>query len=60
MTNKMLKFTDLQQETPKKRSTKKEQVISTKFIMSLLLIKPQSNQADVLSVEFHFVKYTAL
>ena len=60
MTKKMLKFVDLKQETPEKRTTKKEKVILTKSIKNLLLIKHLSNQVDVLSAEFHFVKYIAL
>ena len=34
MTEKMLKFTEIDQETPNKRGTEKKKVISTKYMMS--------------------------
>ena len=56
----MLKFVELKQETPEKGSLRKGRVILMKSIKSLLLIKLPNNQADVLNVEFHFVKYIVL
>jgi hypothetical protein len=60
MKKKMLQFVDLKQETPEKRNTIKEKVILMKFIMNYITDKAKNNQADVLNVEFHFVKYIVL
>ena len=57
MTKKMLKFVDLKQETPFKRSTSKGREISMRFMTNLLLTKPKSNLADVLNAEYLFAKF---
>jgi hypothetical protein len=60
MNEKMLKFTSLNQANPEKREKKKEKKILMKFIMNLLNLKLENNQADALNVEFLFVKFIVL
>ena len=58
MSEKMLKFVKIGQQTPPKREVGTEKKILMKFIKNLLTIKLANNLVDVHSVEFLFAKYT--
>ena len=60
MLEKMLKFTDLDKQTPKKEKLIREKEILKKFTMNFLMKKQKSNPVDVLNVEYLFVKYIVL
>jgi hypothetical protein len=60
MTDKMLKFVKIGQQTPPKRETMLEKKILMRFMMNLLSEKQKNNLVDVLSVEFLFVKFIVL
>ena len=57
MTEKMLKFVNLGQQTPPKRKIDEEKRILTKFTKNLLMKKLKSNQVGARNAECHFVKY---
>ena len=57
---KMLKFTELKQETPVKEVHLKERMILTRFTTNTLRTKLKINLVDALNVEYHFVKFIAL
>ena len=60
MLEKMLKFTDLDKQTPKKEKLIREKEILKKFTMNFLMKKQKSNPVDVLNAEYLFVKYIVL
>ena len=60
MLEKMLKFTDLDKQTPKKETLRREKKILKKFMMNFLMKKQKSNLAAVLNVGYPFVKYIVL
>ena len=60
MTEKMLKFVNVDQQTPKKGKATKRLDDFKEIYDDLFMIKLKNNQADVLNAEFHFVKFTAL
>ena len=53
----MLQFVDLKQETPEKRNTTKRKGDFNEIYKDYITIKQQNNLADVLNVEFLFVKF---
>ena len=58
MSDKMLKFVDIGQQTPPKREVSIiEKKILMKFIKNLSMKELVNNQAGALNVEFHFAKY---
>ena len=57
MSEKMLKFVKIGQQNPPKRSIEERKKTLTKYIKNLLRKKQKPNQADALSVEFHFVRF---
>ena len=59
MSEKMLKFTKIGQQTPPKREVDTEKKILMKFMTNSYLKKQNYNLADVHNVEFLFVKFTA-
>ena len=52
----MLQFVDVKQETPEKEIRIREKMILTKSTKIISLIRQPNNLADVLSVEYPFVK----
>ena len=59
MTDKMLKFVKIGQQTPPKREIDTRKDDFNEIYDEFMTQKLRSNQADVLSVGFHFVKYIA-
>jgi hypothetical protein len=57
MTDKMLKFVKIGQQTPPKRETDVRKKILMRFMMNLLVKKQKNNPVDVLSAEFLFVRF---
>ena len=57
MTDKMLKFVKIGQQTPPKREIEVRKKTLMRFMTNLLAIKQKNNLADVLSVVFLFVKF---
>ena len=57
MTDKMLKFVKIGQQTPPKREIDVRKKTLMRFMTNLLVIKLKSNLADVLSVVFLFAKF---
>ena len=60
MSEKMLKFVNLGQQTPPKRKLLREKRILTRFIKNLLQIEQRSNQVDVRNAVSLFAKYIVL
>ena len=56
MSENMLKFVKIGQQTPPKREVGIEKKTLTKFIRNLLTIKQVNNLAGVLNVEFLFAR----
>ena len=59
MSDKMLKFVKIGQQTPPKRKINVRKKILTRSMMNLLVKKQKNNPVDVLSVEFLFVRFIA-
>ena len=53
----MLKFTEIDQETPNKRGTEKRKGDFNEIYDEFIVEKAKSNQADVLNAVFLSVKY---
>ena len=60
MSEKMLKFVKIGQQTHLKEKLRAEKMILTKSIRILLVKKQRNNLADVPNVEFLFAKFIAL
>ena len=60
MSEKMLKFVKVNQQTPKKETIKRELMTLMKFMINLLVKKLRSNPVGVHNVEFHFAKFIVL
>ena len=60
MTEKMLKFVDINQKNPSKRNEIERKMILMKYMQNLYMKMPINNLADVLNVEFHFAKFIVL
>ena len=58
MTEKMLKFVKIGQQTPPKRELVQEKKILMKFIKNLSMVRLVNNLVDALNAVFLFARYT--
>ncbi len=60
MTDKMLKFVKIGQQTPPKREVDQRKKDFNEIYDEYIMKKLKNNQVDVLSVEFHSVRFIVL
>ena len=60
MTDKMLKFVKIGQQTPPKREVGKRKDDFKEIYDEFITKKPKNSQVDALNVEFHFAKFIVL